>query len=221
MPNLKTLHTQTKAFTMIELVFVIVVLGILAALALPRIDRDLRQEAADNILSAVRYTQHLALNDDKTDPFDENWQKELWQIQFVGSTSNPSTAYYKIGSDTHHSGALAKRESAVDPANGKYMHNTGGFAAAQANDESPNIFIGHRYGITRISSKGCTQSIAFDNLGRPHDHVGSGASNQYEKYMTSSECNLTFTFSDNSISPFSIIIKKETGYAYIDGQDDS
>ena len=65
---MKNLHKQSKAFTMIELVFVIVVIGILAALALPRIERDLRQEAADNILAAIRYTQHLALNDNKTDP---------------------------------------------------------------------------------------------------------------------------------------------------------
>lgn len=56
------------AFTMIELVFVIVVLGILSALAMPRIDRDLRQEAKDNILSSIRYTQHLALIDEKTNP---------------------------------------------------------------------------------------------------------------------------------------------------------
>jgi len=57
-----------SAFTMIELILVIVVLGILAALAMPRVDRDSRQEAADNILSAIRYTQHLALMDNKTNP---------------------------------------------------------------------------------------------------------------------------------------------------------
>ena len=72
---MKTLHKHTKAFTMLELVFVIVVLGILAALALPRMDRDLRQEAKDNILSAIRYTQHLALMDNKTNPLDANWQR--------------------------------------------------------------------------------------------------------------------------------------------------
>ena len=82
---MKNLSKKKEAFTMLELVFVIVVLGILAALALPRIDRDLRQEAGDNILSAIRYTQHLALNDDKINPSINDWQKSLWQVRFTQS----------------------------------------------------------------------------------------------------------------------------------------
>jgi len=50
---IKNTKMQNSAFTLLELVFVILVLGILTALAIPRIDRDLRQEAADNILSAT------------------------------------------------------------------------------------------------------------------------------------------------------------------------
>ena len=79
---MKTQYKHKKAFTMIELVFVIVVLGILAALALPRMDRDLRQEAKDNLLSDICYTQHLALTDNKTNPADPNWQSKLWKITF-------------------------------------------------------------------------------------------------------------------------------------------
>ncbi len=96
---MRTLNKHKKAFTMIELVFVIVVLGILAALALPRIERDIRQEAADNILSAIRYTQHLALTDNKTDPFDPNWQNKLWKIQFI-NIIRQGIYFYTISSDT-------------------------------------------------------------------------------------------------------------------------
>ena len=71
-----------NAFTMLELVMVIVVLGILASLAMPRMDRDTRQEAETNILSALRFTQNLALTDNKTDPSDPTWQKELWKLHF-------------------------------------------------------------------------------------------------------------------------------------------
>ena len=206
------------AFTMIELVFVIVVLGILAALALPRFDRDLRQEAADNVLSSIRYTQHLALNDDKTDPFDNNWQQKLWSIHFISAASG---SYYTVSSDLDKSGLPAeKSETAIDPVNGKYMyhhHNN----PVQGN-ESPNLLIGKKYGIGSIdfTGTGCAQKhIAFDQLGRPHNGIGS-ASNDYSTYMNT-DCNITFNFTGNAATSFNIIIKKETGYAYIEGQDDS
>ncbi|MGD9717776.1 MAG: type II secretion system protein, partial [Sulfurimonadaceae bacterium] len=49
-----------KAFTMLELVFVIVVIGILAAVIIPRMDRDNASEAAIELQSQIRYAQHLA-----------------------------------------------------------------------------------------------------------------------------------------------------------------
>ena len=216
---MRTLNRQTKAFTMLELVFVIVVLGILAALALPRMDRDLRQEAADNILSAIRYTQHLALNDDKTNPFDANWQKELWQIRFTVSSDNMAT-FYTISSDQDQDGNVDKSETAVDPINGKYMYNTSGATVNMDSDESPNIFIGKKYGINSLTvGGGCgAQHLAFDHLGRLHNGIGS-ATNTYDKYVNS-DCTMTFDFVD-SITPLVITISQETGYAYIVGQEDS
>jgi len=218
-----TLNKQTKAFTMLELVFVIVVLGILAALALPRMDRDLRQEAADNVLSAIRYTQHLALNDDKTDPFDGNWQKELWQIKFSTTTST-NYVFYTIGSDADHSGgnngSFAKDETAIDPSNGKYFYHLNTEPHLK-NGESPNLLIGKKYGVSNVTpSGGCSgQQVAFDHFGRLYTGVGT-MTNKYENYI-SVECNLTFSFTGGSPESFSIIIKEETGYAYIDDQDDS
>ena len=213
---MRTIHKHSKAFTMIELVFVIVVLGILAALALPRMDRDLRQEAKDNILAAVRYTQHLALNDNKTDPSDTEWQKELWQIRFSTSEVTNLSFFYTVSSDVDQDGSVDKNETAIDPANGKYLYNLGGDTDIDA-DESPNIFIGKRYGINNIDfGGGCNevQHVGFDQFGRPHTELGD-ASNNYSQYMTA-DCTIEFSFADASITPLTVTIATETGYASAD-----
>jgi len=69
-----------KAFTMIELVFVIVVIGILAAVIIPRIKTNQTLEAAIKLLSDIRYTQHLSMINDKFDTSNTNWFKNRWKI---------------------------------------------------------------------------------------------------------------------------------------------
>ena len=208
---------------MLELVIVIVVLGILAAVAIPRMERDLRQEAGDNILSAIRYTQHLALMDDKTDPVDGTWQMTLWQIRFSRYTDGGKTRwFYTIASnEAKNGGNISRTDSAVDPANGKRMFHLGGDATLDEVDESPNIFIGKKYGINTVTfTGGCSaaQHVAFDHLGRPYADVFK-ATNDFAKLMTA-DCTITFGFEDGS-APLVITVARETGFAQIVGQNGS
>jgi prepilin-type N-terminal cleavage/methylation domain-containing protein len=53
------------AFTMLELIFVIIVIGILAVLAMPSFNKNSLAEAAEQVAGHIRYTQHLAMVDDK------------------------------------------------------------------------------------------------------------------------------------------------------------
>ena len=217
--GIRMTNLKKPAFTMVELVMVIVVLGILAALALPRLDRDLRQEAEDNLLSAIRYTQHLALIDDKTDPRDTNWLQELWQIRF--SADGSGGFFYTISSDSDQDGSVDKNETAIDPANGRYMYNLGGSDTIDA-DESPNIFLAKKYNVDSVAlTDGCAaaQHVAFDHLGRPYNSIGTtsvgGASNDYAQYMTS-DCTITVGFNDDDIADLIITVAKETGHASAD-----
>lgn len=76
-----------KAFTMLELVIVIVVIGILAMAAIPRVKDDQLAELVDQTVSLIRYTQHLAMQNNPFDPQDPAWFKKRWTIQFVQCTS--------------------------------------------------------------------------------------------------------------------------------------
>ncbi len=230
---MKTFTHKKHAFTMIELVFVIVVLGILAAMAMPRMDRDLKQQAADDILSNIRYTQHLALMDYKHSFSDPKWQQRFWRIVF-STCSNSANKFYMIGSDQNmesSTNALFDRnESAVDPTNGKLMFWTGGTDCSSGGDGtvSENIFLSKKYGITAVTplaGSGCASAahIAFDHLGRPYhgadfSQSGTGTHDIYKGYMQTA-CTFIFTMSDSD--EFNITIEPETGFASIGGQPNS
>lgn len=205
-----------NGFTMIELVLAIVVIGILASLAIPRLERDRQVEAINNVLAAFRYTQHLALVDDKRVPSLSDWQKSWWSIRF--SNTNNSDAYYVIGSDSDRNGALAKDECAVDPGNGKYFYHHNNNPVAT--DESTNVLLGKKFGINKIEfTGGCdSKHIAFDRFGRPHNGITStSVTNDYGTYMKD-DCNITFSYAD-STPGFTVTIEAETGYVYVSADD--
>ncbi|EIF50969.1 Tfp pilus assembly protein FimT/FimU [Sulfurovum sp. AR] len=212
---------KRSAFTMIELVLVIVVLGILAALALPRFERDIKQEAADSVLSDIRYTQHLALMSSKH-KFDEpKWQRAFWKISFEPCSDNG--LFTNIGTDVGYDGDISETESAMDPVNGKIMYwdNSTNCADGGDSNTSDRIFLTKKFGIKAIAgANGCAgvQDIGFDHLGRPHVSFSGSTAPTYGSYMNTA-CTFTFTMSDDDT--FSIQINPETGYAFIVGQLDS
>lgn len=76
-------HVLRKAFTMLELIIVIVTVGILALAALPRIQEDRLYETVDQMVTLIRHTQHLAMQDNPYDPNDPEWFKKRWSIQIA------------------------------------------------------------------------------------------------------------------------------------------
>ena len=233
---MKTNKNNKRAFTMLELVMVIVVLGILASLALPRLDNDRRQEAADNLLSTIRFTQSLALMDNKNDrtgsglfaPIRTNWQQALWHIRF-GSYAGGTKWFYTVSSSNDADGNVDQNETAIDPNNGKFMYNRAGNGVIDIS-ESPNIFISEKFGINGVDFSACTGAlgstrtsnaathVAFDYMGRPHKGI-YGATNNYSRVMHD-DCLIRFTFLDGG-DALEIQINSETGYAFIVGQPDS
>ncbi len=210
---------KNNAFTMIELVFVIVVLGILAVVTIPKLDRDLKQEAGDTILSAIRYTQHLALTDNKHKFDDPTWQRAFWKVSFENCSGGD--LFMGIGTDMDREGDTDLNEAALDPSNGKPMfwQNTSPCGSGdEVSSSSENIFLAKKFGVTAVSgTNGCAgvQHIGFDHVGRPHVSFSGSNIPNYASYI-SNTCTLTFTMSDSTT--IAINIEPETGYAYISDQ---
>lgn len=68
-----------KAFTLMELAFVIVIIGILTAVIIPRTSSSRVHEYAAQLTSAIKHTQHLSMVDDAFSS-DPNWHRNRWKI---------------------------------------------------------------------------------------------------------------------------------------------
>jgi len=186
-----------RAFTLIELVFVMVVAGILAAVLLPKLERDTLYEAALQVVAHIRYTQHLAMVDDRFDALDQFWYKRRWQIRFyqnITFTSRCPTATfsnvwaYSIFSDRPGTSGQSTGNPDISEM-ARYPQNSNQFLSGGYNnilcvnneDNPPDeesmeeLRLGGRYGVKDIDmTRSChtggarpSQRIAFDHFGRP------------------------------------------------------
>ena len=214
-----------KAFTMIELVFVIVVIGILAATILPRTKTNPLQEAGIQLLSNIRYIQHLAMVDDKFNGNDRNWYKGRWQIVFSHSKYTDHKLAYTIFSDQPtYGGDATEKEIAKNPANPNQIM-TGGYGNAASINYMKDGFkgmkklnLGSSYGIRSVLfSSSCTPGtrISFDYIGRPLHGDSSSMKTSYTAStdrLLKKDCNITL--SDGTYN-LVITIRPETGYTSI------
>ncbi|KIM07197.1 MAG: hypothetical protein KU38_10710 [Sulfurovum sp. FS08-3] len=209
------------AFSMIELVFVIVVMGILASLAIPRMDRDLRQEAMDSIMSDIMLAQRMAVSDFRHDAADPKWQKTYWKWRITECSND--TIFYIVTSNKDDRTNADRNESAIDPYNQKYLYaqTTGYCSTGNAHpDDSDRVLITKKFGIKSIDRKGgCSsaQHIAFDEFGRPHNGIDSYTKPNFA-YLMKEDCELTFNFENGLIedsSPFTITVEAITGRTFV------
>ena len=214
-----------KAFTMLELIFVIIVIGILSAIILPSTKRSPLQEAAIQLVSHIRYTQHLAMMDDRYDSNDSIWYKKVWQIRFTkGSGGSDDKIAYAIFSDwestdTHPS----LNELAKDPLTGDRID---GGVTNSIHYDDVGIFskanLGIYYGVKYLDFCSRTYRISFDHLGRPnntHLKTATDLVDSKDKLLRTpcniSICSVADCNTSSAGEKVTIVIEPETGYIHI------
>jgi type II secretory pathway pseudopilin PulG len=205
------------AFTMLELVFVIIVIGILAVLAIPNFGRQPAQEAAMQIASHIRYTQHLAMIDDKYDSNDSTWWQMRWQIHFedgANATEKIYMIYYNKDKDANED----DNELAKDPQTGKLMRGADNDVALDPSKYMDNLMLSKRFGITSVTfSPSChngaspvtSNRLGFDNMGRPYFNTANATA--YSDLLIS-DCNITLAHPDGNVI---LTVRPETGYVCV------
>ena len=216
---------KNRAFTMLELVIVVVTVGILTAAALPRLERNSVVEAAEQVAAHIRYTQHLAMMEDKFCPNDAIWFRRRWQLMFVNNTGSAHQWAYIVFSDRlgKATGNPDISETAVNPLNHsrRLSGGTSGNELINTDDPllTPELNIGIHYKITSVTRSNCGRGnlrISFDHMGRPL--VGALQSldtpytvNGNSRLLTNTPCVITLS---NGEEKASIAIEPETGYVH-------
>ena len=232
-----------KAFTLVELVFVVVVIGILAFALWPTKQPTQALEAARQIVAHIRYTQHLALNDDKfathTDTdgtgnsIAKDWYKRLWRITFSNLTADKDckiggwryAVYQNIAGDLSDKGQPnGTIEAARNPAQaGKVLSACYSGLSTNTSDE---LNLSQTYKIENIdfselAEGGKIQGIIFDELGRAYPRGDfSQAYNNGKKFKlggNNSYGRITLSAKDGSVAK--ILVFAETGYACVENVD--
>ena len=232
-----------KSFTILELIMVIVTIGILSAVIIPRTGSNKLAEVAIQVVSDIRYTQHLAMIDDKFNRNVAHWYRQRWQIAF--STAH-LTRSYSVFSDSPSSITgvydgnpsanidYTKVEVAKNPLdNYRYMIGVANsnFDNSSTQRISTNLDIGKTYGVVDVKMSDGTSStvkrILFDHIGRPYRGTGSSTAthplNSPVEFVATStiliklctEVCVGDNRSINSDTEIMIAVEPETGYTHI------
>lgn len=230
-----------KAFTLLEVVFVIIIVGILSVVIVPRMVPNNLSDAATQVVSHIRYVQHLAISNDKYDPQDvdvsayDSWFEKRWRIKFTNSAETQNKWSYTIFDDRvgAATGQPDEDEIAVNPVD-RDKKLTGGCSGVNTSDPeaTSEMNIGLEYNILDVDfSAACRvgtadKTITFDHLGRPIRGSTASMNSAYDSATTatnnliSARCQIdlcdvndcTAAAADEKIS---IIIEPETGYSCV------
>lgn len=220
-----------NAFTMIELIFVIIIVGILSSVALSRMGgKNELKAATEQVIRHINYTKHLAMTDDKFTPEPDGsytnttrdkknsrfWWKSNWQIYFQ---SSGGTLHYSIFSDkptktvgnSQFNGAVSSSETAVDPHSGDLMFGEKGQTQYNVEFDIETKF--NIVDVTFSSSCNNAKKLMFDSFGRPYNGFNTDTldNNPYSNmYKIGNGCYITLEHRDEGNAY--ICIEPVTGY---------
>jgi len=190
---IKQKNFKTSAFTLLEVLIVVIIIGILAATLSFDFTPNKLELARDQLIKDIRYTQSLALKDDKYIPFplsnskkdlnqSKYWFKSWWHLRITNASD---AIYYYIFSDKADDDTTnfdknydEQNELALNPLTKKYFIGIPQFSNQKY---SPELNLSS-YGVKRVEFSGYSASsmgdkgdrihLLFDNLGNVYQDEG-------------------------------------------------
>lgn len=161
-----------KAFTLIEVIFIIVVVGILSTIAISRFNSKDLLRGAEMVARDIEYVKHLAVIDDNRVPNDMIQKHEnnsnFWAITFIGIGGDPKMSIFKYTNPSINYGTVQtavvdyldkEKFLTLTVRNGKDDDIVDGSVVKT----SPRVWLKKTYSINKIDTSDCN---AEDYTGR-------------------------------------------------------
>ncbi len=176
-----------KSFSLIELVIVIIVVGILYSSISFSLSNTTLNQVADQIISHINYTRHLAIKDNKMQYYPINnsktemnrskyWFKQWWQMRF--SNDSDDGYWYEIFTDLPTNGSSTNFERTGGKPNTDndyeltYAKNSNGkYLTGKCDDGSNYVKCGENDNKLNLTDKYDIQKIVFSNLNSSKPHL--------------------------------------------------
>ncbi len=204
-----------KSFSLIELVFIIVIISIISVQFIPKNFKSNLNQAASKIIVHLKNTRYQAMLDNKFNHSDEFWFRERWTLKFQNCQKSIGGLYYVVYSDSNHGGHINKTETLKDPLTQKWLYSN--YDCIASSDESKDILLTKEYGVTEVEMS-CNNTstigqISFGYDGQVYTKLGTKSTDTY-KYAITKPCLITLY--DKSDDKVTIEIEPNTGFIGID-----
>ena len=202
-----------KSFSLIEILFIIVLIAIITSLFIPKNNFSKLHQAADKIILYLKYTRYIAMIDNKYNINDDMWYKERWTLKFQNCSKKVGGLYYVVFSDSNHKGSPNKSECLKDPVTNKYLYSH--YDCEASKDESKYILLTKEFGINKVevscNSTSTLGQISFGSDGKIYSRLGTKPQD-IDKYKITETCYIDmYDILNNKIT---VAIEPDTGYIH-------
>jgi len=204
-----------KSFFLLEFILVLVILGIVYSIFVPKKYISKLDEFSNRVLIYLHFTRFKALSDDvyfeNTNSKDENlWHKRRWTMKFQKCRIDKGAGiYFSIYTDRNDKGHINKEESLKDPLTNKYIHSSN---ACEPNAQNSSFVLLKNYGIKDVqiscNSTSSLGQISFGEDGKVYSRL-SHLEKPYD-YEIKTPCTIRFV--SNLEGYREIVVHPNSGY---------
>lgn len=192
-----------KALSLLEIVLVIVLIGVLYTLFIPKKQENKLQELTNRVSLYLSYVRYKALIDDKYS-LDDLWHKKRWTMKFF-RCRNEGGIYFSIYSEDNDKGHPNQSESLKDPLTNKYIYSSN--YCQENNENSKYTLLTKNFDIQNVdiscNSTDSLGQISFGSDGRVYSKL-SNFTNEASFYEITSPCYIKFTSKTQETSEIKI-----------------